>query len=182
MDGHTPTVKREGNSVWKRLMLPTVLTIAIGSMYARSTMAVGSGWEVIGSAPVQLDSKLWHTYDNQDGAVAKLGIEPGYFLSYSSPDGQEHWIPLANKKGSETTKTGLPTVDPAKRSVRYVVILKNHRRLSFDETKNAVMEGNEVHEGKAVHFKALMVPREGVTTEFHPADVERVELQVRAKR
>ena len=189
MEEKTPRIRPKASpaksSTYRRLALPTILTIAIGSlstMGARPNLLLGSDWKLIGSEEVQLDPQTYQPYDNHDGSVAKLGVSPCYFVAYNSPNGKENWVALANKKGGELADPNLPTVDPANHSVRFLVILKNHKHVSFDETKSRVVEGNGLKLGN-VHgkFRAISVPREGILPDFHPADIARVELQVRSK-
>jgi hypothetical protein len=134
---------------------------------------------MVNESPLSLDSK---PIDDAKSAVAvaTFGVSPYYFVSYHSPDGQTHLVNLANKKGGKIMDARLPLVDPGKHSVRFLVVLKDHRRVPFDENRSVVVTSDGLPVTRSVtNFTG---PRDGVKARFLPADVSSVELQIRSRR
>ena len=167
----------------RRVLLPTVLTIAIASIGAAPFNIGGDRWQTVASTSVSLDSKLYHVSDNTTGWVAELGVSPSYFVSYDTPEGKRKFVSLANQTGEPKSLADVASIDRKTHSVRYVLVLKDHRQLPVEEKNGFIVSGTTTADGKTpFKFRALTIPREGVRPNFHPSDVEEIRLQIKRKK
>ena len=152
----------------------------MGTIGAKSIRIPHSPWSTAGSVTVALSSKQYRPSDNERADAAMLGVFPFYFLQYDTADKQHHVIVLANRKNCEVCDPKLPTLDPKSQLVRFSIVLKSKKRMSFYENEKDTFSGSgPLPSGKAGSFRFLSLPREGVRKDFHPTDVRQIELQFR---